>query len=102
MPARSVAVPEQLAAGDIYSALEKGTIDAAEWIGPYDDQKLGFNKVASFYHYPGWFEGGPTPSLYINLAKWNELPKAYKAAILGSVNRVRSAVRRSAALVKID
>jgi TRAP-type mannitol/chloroaromatic compound transport system substrate-binding protein len=75
------AVPQQLAAGDIYSALEKGTIDAAEWIGPYDDQKLGFNKVASFYHYPGWFEGGPTPSLYINLAKWNELPKAYKAAI---------------------
>jgi TRAP-type mannitol/chloroaromatic compound transport system substrate-binding protein len=63
------AVPQQLAGGDIYPALEKGTIDAAEWVGPYDDQKLGFNKIAPFYHYPGWFEGGPTPSLYVNLAK---------------------------------
>src|SRR5689334_12821789 len=80
------AVPQQLAGGDIYPALEKGTIDAAEWVGPYDDQKLGFNKIAPFYHYPGWFEGGPTPSLYVNLAKWNELPKAYKAAIEAGAN----------------
>ena len=76
------AVPQHLAGGDIYPALEKGTIDAAEWVGPYDDQKLGFNKIAPFYHYPGWFEGGPTPSLYVNLAKWNELPKHYQAAIM--------------------
>jgi TRAP-type mannitol/chloroaromatic compound transport system substrate-binding protein len=75
------AVPQQLAGGDIYPALEKGTIDAAEWVGPYDDQKLGFNKIAPYYYYPGWFEGGPTPSLYVNLTKWNELPKAYKAVI---------------------
>ena len=52
-------VPQQLAGGDIYPALEKGTIDAAEWVGPYDDEKLGFNKVAPFYYYPGWWEGGP-------------------------------------------
>jgi TRAP-type mannitol/chloroaromatic compound transport system substrate-binding protein len=52
------AVPQQIPGGDIYPALEKGTIDAAEWIGPYDDQKLGFNKVAKFYYYPGWWEGG--------------------------------------------
>ena len=50
-------VPQQLAGGDIYPALEKGTIDAAEWVGPYDDQKLGFNKVAQYYYYPGWWEG---------------------------------------------
>ena len=51
-------VPQQIAGGDIYPALEKGTIDAAEWVGPYDDEKLGFYKVAKFYYYPGWWEGG--------------------------------------------
>src|SRR6266849_6783474 len=74
-------VAQQIAGGDIYPALEKGTIDAAEWVGPYDDQKLGFNKIAPFYYYPGWWEGGPQTSAYINLAKWNELPKAYKAVM---------------------
>ena len=73
-------VPQQIAGGEIYPALEKGTIDAAEWVGPYDDQKLGFNKVAPFYYYPGWWEGGPQLSAFINIAKWNELPKAYQAA----------------------
>ena len=51
-------VPQQIAGGDIYPALEKGTIDATEWVGPYDDEKLGFYKVAKFYYYPGWWEGG--------------------------------------------
>jgi TRAP-type mannitol/chloroaromatic compound transport system substrate-binding protein len=74
-------VPQQIAGGDIYPALEKGTIDAAEWVGPYDDEKLGFYKVAKFYYYPGWWEGGTTNHLLINLAKWNELPKAYKAIV---------------------
>ncbi len=73
------AVPQQLAGGDIYPALERGTIDAAEWIGPYDDEKLGFVKVAPFYYYPGWWEGGPMLHFMFNQAKWNELPKAYKA-----------------------
>ena len=81
------AVPQQLAGGDIYPALEKGTIDAAEWVGPYDDQKLGFNKIAPYYYYPGWCEGGPQPSLYVNLTKWNELPKAYKAVIEAALRR---------------
>jgi len=75
------AVSQQIAGGDIYPALEKGTIDAAEWVGPYDDLKLGFHKIAPYYYYPGWWEGGPQPSLYINLGKWNELPKHYKAVI---------------------
>ena len=74
-------VAQQLAGGDIYPALEKGTIDAAEWVGPYDDEKLGFYKVAKYYYYPGWWEGGTTNHLLINLQKWNELPKAYKAII---------------------
>ena len=68
-------VPQQIAGGEIYPALEKGTIDAAEWVGPYDDEKLGFYKVAQVYHYPGWWEGG-TRHNFINLDKWNALPRA--------------------------
>jgi TRAP-type mannitol/chloroaromatic compound transport system substrate-binding protein len=75
------AVPQQVAGGDIYPALEKGTIDAAEWVGPYDDEKLGFNKVAPYYYYPGWWEGGTANHLMINLAKWNELPKTYQGVV---------------------
>ena len=74
-------VPQLIGAPDIYPALEKGTIDAAEWVGPYDDEKLGFNKVAKFYYYPGFWEGGPTLMTLVNEKKWNELPKAYKAAL---------------------
>jgi TRAP-type mannitol/chloroaromatic compound transport system substrate-binding protein len=73
-------VPQQIAAGDIYPALEKGTIDAAEWIGPYDDEKLGFYKVAPHYYYPSWWEGGTNLSFYVNKAEWDKLPKAYQAA----------------------
>ena len=72
-------VAQQIAAGDIYPALERGTIDAAEWVGPYDDEKLGFNKVAPFYYYPGWWEGNAVISFFFNKDKWNELPKSYKA-----------------------
>ena len=74
-------VPQQIAGGDIYPALEKGTIDAAEWVGPYDDEKLGFYKVAKYYYYPGFWEGGPTLHALVNLAKWNELPKNYQAVL---------------------
>ena len=78
------AVPQQIAGGDIYPALERGTIDAAEWVGPYDDEKLGFNKVAPFYYYPGFWEGGPTLHVMINRAKWNELPKNYQAVAIAA------------------
>ena len=74
-------VPQQIPGGDIYPALERGTIDAAEWVGPYDDEKLGFQKVAPFYYYPGFWEGGPSLHFFINQAKWNELPKHYKAIV---------------------
>src|SRR5690606_1529532 len=66
---------------DIYPSLEKGTIDAAEWVGPYDDEKLGFYKVAKYYYYPGWWEGGTQVSLYVNMNAWESLPKSYKAAL---------------------
>jgi TRAP-type mannitol/chloroaromatic compound transport system substrate-binding protein len=74
-------VPQQIAGGDIYPALEKGTIDAAEWVGPYDDEKLGFNKVAPYYYYPGWWEGGPMLHVMMQPAKWEELPASYKAIV---------------------
>jgi TRAP-type mannitol/chloroaromatic compound transport system substrate-binding protein len=74
-------VPQQIAGGDIYPALEKGTIDAAEWVGPYDDEKLGFYKVAPYYYYPGFWEGGPALSVFVNKAKYDELPASYKAAL---------------------
>jgi TRAP-type mannitol/chloroaromatic compound transport system substrate-binding protein len=74
-------VPQQIAGGDIYPALEKGTIDAAEWVGPYDDEKLGFVKVAKYYYYPGWWEGTGQGHNVVNLDKWNALPKHYQAAI---------------------
>src|SRR5918997_5603932 len=74
-------VPQQIPGGDIYPALERGTIDAAEWVGPYDDEKLGFAKVAPFYYYPGFWEGGPSIHLFINQAKWKELPKSYQAIL---------------------
>jgi TRAP-type mannitol/chloroaromatic compound transport system substrate-binding protein len=74
-------VPQQIAGGDIYPSLEKGTIDAAEWVGPYDDEKLGFYKVAPYYYYPGWWEGNAMLHVFINPAKWDALPKAYKAIV---------------------
>ncbi len=67
-----------LAGGDIFPALERGAIDATEWVGPYDDEKLGFYKVAKYYYYPGWWEPGPTLHTFVNLKAWNALPKEYQ------------------------
>ena len=74
-------VPQNIPAGDIYPALEKGTIDSAEWIGPYDDLKLGLGKVAPFYYYPGFWEGGPQLDFYVNDKAYNALPAEYKAIL---------------------
>jgi TRAP-type mannitol/chloroaromatic compound transport system substrate-binding protein len=74
-------VPQNIPGGEIYTALEKGTIDAAEWVGPYDDLKLGFYKVAPWYGYPGWWEGGPQLTLYVNTKAWDALSADYKAIV---------------------
>ena len=74
-------VPQNIPGGDIYPALEKGTIDAAEWVGPYDDQKLGFNKVAPHYCYPGWWEGGPQLDFFINSKAYEGLSSEYKSIV---------------------
>jgi TRAP-type mannitol/chloroaromatic compound transport system substrate-binding protein len=78
---RMGAVPQQIPAGDVYAALDKGSIDAAEWVGPYDDEKLGLAKVAPHYYAPGWWEAGPQLSFYVSLKEWDKLPKEYQAAI---------------------
>jgi TRAP-type mannitol/chloroaromatic compound transport system substrate-binding protein len=83
------AVPQQLAGGDIYPALERGAIDGAEWVGPYDDEKLGFYKVAPYYYYPGFWEAGTQITLLVGKQHWEALPPAYKLAvetITGDVN----------------
>ncbi|HTE13796.1 MAG TPA: TRAP transporter substrate-binding protein [Burkholderiales bacterium] len=73
--------PQQIAGSDVYPALEKGTIDAAEWVGPYDDEKLGFHKVAKYYYYPGWWEGSAQLSVFVNVKSWEALPKAFQEAL---------------------
>jgi TRAP-type mannitol/chloroaromatic compound transport system substrate-binding protein len=70
-----------LPGGEIFQALQTGAIDAAEWVGPYDDEKLGLNKAAEFYYYPGWWEPGPTLEFQVNIAEWEALPPEYQAAI---------------------
>jgi len=83
-------VPQMIAGSDIYPALEKGTVDGAEWVGPYDDEKLGFNKVAQYYYYPGWWEGGPMIMALVNEKKWQELPKSYQAALTSACGEVNT------------
>ncbi len=75
-----------LQGGEIYPALERGAIDAAEWVGPYDDQKLGFWQVAKHYYYPGWWEPGANLSVYVNKEFWAELPSSYQAALSVACN----------------
>jgi TRAP-type mannitol/chloroaromatic compound transport system substrate-binding protein len=74
------AVPQQLPGAEIYPALERGAIDAAEWTVPYDDERLGFYKVAPYYYYPGWWEPGPQLTFYVNKEQWEKLPPPYRAA----------------------
>lgn len=75
------AIAQTIPGGEIYQALERGAIDATEWVGPYDDSKLGFHEVVQTYHYPGWWEPSATLSLYVNRARWDALPSEYQAAL---------------------
>ena len=100
-------VPQNIPGGEIYQALEKGTIDAAEWIGPYDDQKLGINKVAPYYYYPGWWEGSLNLEFYINDKAFNALSPEYKAIVQAAaheahvVTQARYDARNPAALKQL-
>jgi TRAP-type mannitol/chloroaromatic compound transport system substrate-binding protein len=74
-------VPQQIAAGDVYPALEKGSLDAVEFVGPHDDEKLGFNRIARYYYYPGFWEGGAMLHLVVGLEHWSRLPKLYQTYV---------------------
>ena len=81
MLSRIGVLPQVIAPADIYSSLERGTIDATEFVGPYDDEKLGFAKVTKFYYYPGFWEGGAQLSMYVGLKEWEKLPREFQQAI---------------------
>src|SRR5690625_7954597 len=89
--ARMGVVPQQVPPGDIYPSLEKGTLDAVEFVGPLDDEKLGFQKVAKYYYYPGWWEGAGQVSLYVNQDAYNELPDSYES-LVATASRDRKSV----------
>lgn len=75
------ATVQAIPGGEIFQALQTGAVDAAEWVGPYDDEKLGLQDAAQFYYIPGWWEPGPTLEVQINLAEWNNLPELYQEAL---------------------
>ena len=79
-------IPQNMPAGDVYSALEKGTLDATEFVGPFDDEKLGFNKVAPFYYYPGWWEGGAELEFFVNTKAYDALSAENKAILEEACN----------------
>lgn len=83
-------VPQTIPGGDIYPALEKGTIDATEWVGPYDDEKLGFFKVAKNYYYPGFWEGGSALHAMFSKEKFDALPASYKAVLTSACQAANS------------
>jgi TRAP-type mannitol/chloroaromatic compound transport system substrate-binding protein len=77
-----------LPGGEIFMALDRGALDAAEWIGPYDDEKLGLPRAARFYYYPGWWEPGPNLSFYVNQSAWARLPATYKEIFTAASHQV--------------
>jgi TRAP-type mannitol/chloroaromatic compound transport system substrate-binding protein len=100
-------VPQALAGADIYNALEAGTIDGADWLSPYDDEKLKLVKVAPFYHYPGWWEGSAQLHLFINLEKWQTLSPSFQAAFYaaaaetGVLLQARYDVENASSLIRL-
>jgi len=85
---------KSLPGGEIYQALERGAIDATEWVGPYDDLKLGFHEVAKNYYFPGWWEPGPHLSFYVNKSQWEGLPESYRA-VLGAASEAAARTMQS-------
>ncbi|AOS78407.1 MULTISPECIES: TRAP transporter substrate-binding protein [Hydrogenophaga] len=86
-------VPQNIPGGEIYQALEKGTIDATEWVGPYDDEKLGFQKVAKNYYYPGWWEGGAQLEFYVNKDAYNALSAEHKAMVENAASHAHTVMQ---------
>lgn len=88
-------VPQQIPAADIYAALERGTLDAVEFVGPYDDERLGFHEVAQYYYYPAWWEGGAALHAMMNVDSWNQLPETYKAMLTSACQAINTSMLAS-------
>jgi TRAP-type mannitol/chloroaromatic compound transport system substrate-binding protein len=87
------ATVQTIPGGEIYPALERGAIDATEWVGPYDDEKLGFHEIAKYYYYPGWWEPGPALSIYVGRRAWDELPKSYQEILRAAATSAHVAMQ---------
>lgn len=85
--AKAGGTPILSAGGEIYTNLERGVIDATEWVGPYHDYLMGFHRIAKYYYYPGWHEPGPVLELLINKGQWEALPKDLQAIITTAAAR---------------
>lgn len=72
------------AGGEIYTNLERGVIDATEWIGPYHDYKMGFHKIAKYCYFPGWHEPGTVLELFVNKNKLESLPTDLQRIVEGA------------------
>ncbi len=100
-------IPQMLPVGEIFEGLKSGAIDAAEWVGPYEDERLKLHEAAALYYYPGWWDPGSSVEIFVNLDKWNGLPEQYrevfKAAAAEANLRVmaRYDARNPAALTRL-
>ncbi len=90
--AKAGGTPVLMAGGELYTALERGTIDATEWVGPYHDQRLGLYRAAKYYYYPGWHEPGTSLDNFINVRAWEALPADQKAVVVAANTAVNQLV----------
>ncbi len=81
---RAGGTPVNLPGGELFTSLQSGTIDATEWVGPYNDLAFGFHKIARYYYYPGWHEPGTTLECFINKAAFEELPEDLQSIVLNA------------------
>ena len=87
---RAGGTPVTLPGSEVFTALQTGAIDAAEWVGPYNDLALGLQKAAKYYYYPGWQEPGPTLEAIINKEAWESLPDDLKAIVEDAAQAVNN------------
>ena len=78
---RAGGTPVNLPLSEIFTALQTGSIDATEWVSPYNDVAIGLHQAARYYYYPGWQEPGPTLECIINRDAWNSLPEDLQAIV---------------------